>query len=146
MSNKLEILKAWRECAEKYENPQGKIFFIWKHCPLCALLNVVEPSRSNGYKLENCAGCPMAKEDLSKGCINFTSYRNAWEIFYKLMLEDLICHRDNLEFTQYPPGMPTLPQFLARAKFFRDTLPILELIPYERFVKGEYFPELDRKW
>lgn len=130
MTKKERTIKACRELAAKYREPEGKTFFSTVSCPLCDI--------HEGFY--DCIGCPLADDCGEDGCVEFTTYLEAAEVA-----------RVNGCFkipTPESAKMPIQRAFDARAAFFDKIIPILEKIPASRFTrKGwEYFDELDRSW
>lgn len=123
MTKKERTIKACRQLAAKYREPEGKVFFILESCPLCKLHTL--------GACDNCQGCPLAKENGNEGCYEFDSNDIAQGYYEE--------HDEKLE-----PN----PAFEARAAFFDRIIPILEGIPASRFTKKDwkYFDMLDRSW
>lgn len=124
MTYKQRAIEACRQLAEKYQKPQGKVFFDLDFCPLCDLYTTA------GANI--CRGCPLADSDRTEGCLQFNSYDAAWDYYNEHKLEDI---EPNLAFT-------------ARAEFFDKIIPILEKLPARKFTPSgwTYFSELDRDW
>ena len=126
---KWRTIKACRELAAKYREPEGRCFFEIGHCSICDI----------HYKDDNwdrkCVGCPLANECGGGGCGHFASNYTAQEY--------LRSHQYNTD-----KIILTNPAFDARAAFFDKIIPILDRIPAERFTKRgwKYFNELDRSW
>lgn len=68
MTKKERTIKACRELAAKYRNPEGKRFFHDEYCPLCII------------HLCGCEGCPLANEDGALGCYYFNSAKAAMKM------------------------------------------------------------------
>lgn len=132
MTKKERTIRACRELAAKYREPERKLFFIWEGCPLCYLH---KPGKA---PVENCRGCPLAsaKGTFGAGCFGFNTTKKAM----KLVGQGHIGLRDESVIVQKA--------FNARAAFFDKIIPILEKIPAKRFTKKgwEYFNELSRSW
>ncbi|KKM61140.1 hypothetical protein LCGC14_1534710 [marine sediment metagenome] len=70
MTKKERTIKACRELAAKYREPEGKgLFFRRDSCPLCL---IHDPNYSAG-----CVGCPLADKGGDTGCIDFRTYKRA---------------------------------------------------------------------
>ncbi len=123
MTKKERTIKACRELAAKYREPEGKVFFDFGKCSLCVISG--RSARDNG----DCLGCPMASSGKTTewGCVDFTSY------------EEAVCADRYNEKNS---------AFEARAAFFDKIIPILEGLPASRFTKRgwKYFEMLDRAW
>lgn len=122
MTKKERTIKACRELAAKYRDPEERGFFMHITCTLCRIFKVRWLFWRWRYS-PNCKGCPLARETGGMGCGSFKTYRAA----------SLSRSRDAFE---------------ARAAFFDKIIPILEGIPASRFTKRgwKYFDELDRSW
>lgn len=64
MTKKERTIRACRELAAKYREPEGEKFFSYADCPLCLMHYC-------------CGGCPLANEDGFRGCGKFRTYQKA---------------------------------------------------------------------
>jgi len=131
---KQRTIRACRELARKYRDPQGEYFFTYDDCLLCKIhffRNFIDSKN-------NCLGCPLANKDGKKGCIEFKSFNKAYKKFNEISSLSTFFYED----------LKTPKEFIKRAEFFEKIIPILERIPAERFTKKgwRYFDELNRNW
>lgn len=124
MTYKERTLKAVKELAHKYRNPEGEILFNTGNCSLCKIY-------FNEETEDTCRGCFMANRYGDGGCFNFKSFEKARKY------EDY--KASSLERKE---------AFKARAKFFDKVTPILENIPASQFTPSgwKYFDEISRDW
>lgn len=120
MKNKKErTIEAMEEIALRYRKKnQSEALFISSHCPLCR----VHQSKTTPWA-GSCKGCPLADDGGGMGCLEFKSYRKAYDSGYKhsLVLSGAGYSRKAL---------------LKRAKFFEDyAIPAMKDIPKKQFTK-----------